>query len=423
MNYFRTLFISVFDVSGQITSSSSPPQGGENASESSDDVEILQVIPPEIRNRLSKNVTLTVEGANKPLKKKPNVSTNQTLSKSCKSEVEKQITVSQAVDKVLQKTGVELTLSVQPAKSGSKSSQQSKNTSNVGSDSSVTQQKPGPLSSKSPEKRKSDTILEESAKKRLSLSENQDHTTKYVKKVVVGHQSSLISTTTSLNDSTEVGKKNRGRPKKEIIANKEVREKYVNARGRPRKYPLKINSLPNSPSAQEMSSSYQKLDNYHSLMKENVTSPTNNSNNKVKHINSFEVNRKIVPFEKRRVEAATHLNGDVIPNSLLQNSKTPSTKNVNAIEGSSNVMKTNLTPQNNTQKNSTPAQNTKGTQIEDKPDEKQSKEEEKSEEEEEEYTCSACNVRFTSIYDHIKKYHNGEEVVVEVMCYYEIELF
>lgn len=35
-------------------------------------------------------------------------------------------------------------------------------------------------------------------------------------------------------------------------------------------------------------------------------------------------------------------------------------------------------------------------------------------EDEEEYTCSACNVRFTSIYEHIRQFHNGEEVVVEV---------
>lgn len=35
-------------------------------------------------------------------------------------------------------------------------------------------------------------------------------------------------------------------------------------------------------------------------------------------------------------------------------------------------------------------------------------------EDEEEYTCSACNVRFTSIYEHIRQFHNGEEVVVQV---------
>lgn len=35
-------------------------------------------------------------------------------------------------------------------------------------------------------------------------------------------------------------------------------------------------------------------------------------------------------------------------------------------------------------------------------------------EDEEEYTCSACNVRFTSICEHIRQFHNGEEVVVEV---------
>lgn len=35
-------------------------------------------------------------------------------------------------------------------------------------------------------------------------------------------------------------------------------------------------------------------------------------------------------------------------------------------------------------------------------------------EDEEEYTCSACNVRFTSICEHIREFHNGEEVVVEV---------
>ncbi|XP_054268569.1 uncharacterized protein LOC128990275 isoform X2 [Macrosteles quadrilineatus] len=43
-----------------------------------------------------------------------------------------------------------------------------------------------------------------------------------------------------------------------------------------------------------------------------------------------------------------------------------------------------------------------------------SSDEQKAEEDEEEYTCSACNIRFTSIYEHIKQYHNGQEVVVEV---------
>lgn len=37
--------------------------------------------------------------------------------------------------------------------------------------------------------------------------------------------------------------------------------------------------------------------------------------------------------------------------------------------------------------------------------------------EEEEYTCSACNVRFTSICEHIREFHNGEEVVVEVSIF------
>lgn len=41
-------------------------------------------------------------------------------------------------------------------------------------------------------------------------------------------------------------------------------------------------------------------------------------------------------------------------------------------------------------------------------------ENENKSEDDEEYTCSACNVRFTSICEHIRQFHNGEEVVVEV---------
>lgn len=39
---------------------------------------------------------------------------------------------------------------------------------------------------------------------------------------------------------------------------------------------------------------------------------------------------------------------------------------------------------------------------------------EEIENEEDVYSCSSCGVSFTSIADHISKYHSGQEVIVEV---------
>lgn len=41
--------------------------------------------------------------------------------------------------------------------------------------------------------------------------------------------------------------------------------------------------------------------------------------------------------------------------------------------------------------------------------------ENKNEEDEDMYSCSSCGVSFSSIADHINKYHTGQEVVIEVM--------
>ncbi|XP_046673720.1 uncharacterized protein LOC124362890 isoform X1 [Homalodisca vitripennis] len=370
---------------------------GQNGTQNKD---ALKLIPQKFVNRLSKSITLSVEPVQKTSEQKKIISSSSTSIKLTPRKTPHSTSVPVSVpDNTLKKlamnSALDIELKSQSGKKGKSSLKPSlsiitpKNVSDM-SDPSVKvttgmpkSQKPGPLSYKS-RLRHDDTSCS------MSVGKSQENNLPVTSETVSEALTSVCDTSTT-NSTSESGVTTTSNSAYTSSTNTVTpkTDPQRRKRGRPRKYPVKNEEL------------------------------TNDKKTKcsTKRVLEKSVEPEILSSKKLQKEMASKNNS--VPKGALKNITIDGSRDDSVLDKiTDNTMDELVYNDDNDSPKASCVDNESSKTDCSSPkkadEDSKVKDGNAQNEEEEEYTCSACNIRFTSIYEHIKEHHNGEEVVVEV---------